>query len=210
MSIIILQKQLQYICTTFVWNENNVWVTQNCKGWLPSFPLLTTELHLLHPFSINFFLKVWWHDATLFVYFSYFFITYIHSFSQSHSFNTFIHRHSLRPLSISSSLVCSVGKHLPVVPRRESTSGLPYSKPTRYQLSHAAPYQLSHAAPLIVSNYTWIVDIPILYHCQPLYSQLRQVFFDLVAWIDTFYLRMLITSTCAFLPRYLWKNCRLR
>jgi hypothetical protein len=26
-----------------------------------------------------------------------------------------------------------------VVPSRESNSGLPYSKPTRYQLSHAAP-----------------------------------------------------------------------
>ncbi len=49
-------------------------------------------------------LKVWWHDATLFVYFD--FITYIHSFNH----NTFIRRHSLKPLSISSSLVCSVGK----------------------------------------------------------------------------------------------------
>jgi hypothetical protein len=71
-------------------------------------------------------------------YFSYF-ITYIHSFIQSRSYNTFNHRHLLRPLSISSSLVCSVGKHLPVVPSRESNSGLPYSKPTGYQLSHAAP-----------------------------------------------------------------------
>ncbi len=55
--------------------------------------------------------KVWWQAATLFVYFSYF-ITCIHSFIQSHSYNTIIHRHLLRPLSISSSLVCSVGKHL--------------------------------------------------------------------------------------------------
>jgi hypothetical protein len=31
-----------------------------------------------------------------------------------------------------------LGKNLPVVPSRESNSGLPYSKPTRYQLSHAA------------------------------------------------------------------------
>jgi hypothetical protein len=39
-----------------------------------------------------------------------FFIFYkIHTFIQSHSYNTFIHRHLLRPLSISSSLVCSVG-----------------------------------------------------------------------------------------------------
>jgi hypothetical protein len=38
-----------------------------------------------------------------------FFIFYnIHTFIQSHSYNTFIHRHSLRPLSISSLLVCSV------------------------------------------------------------------------------------------------------
>jgi hypothetical protein len=49
-------------------------------------------------------LKVWWQDATLFVYFD--FITYIHSFNH----NTFIRRHSLKLLSISSSLVCSVGK----------------------------------------------------------------------------------------------------
>jgi hypothetical protein len=32
------------------------------------------------------------------------------------------------------------GKDLPVVPSRESNSGLPSSKPTHYQLSHAAPH----------------------------------------------------------------------
>jgi hypothetical protein len=42
-------------------------------------------------------------------------------------------------ISISSSRVSSVGENLPVVPSRESNSGLPYSKPTRYQLCHAAP-----------------------------------------------------------------------
>ncbi len=31
------------------------------------------------------------------------------------------------------------GENLPVVPSRESVPGLPSSKPTRYQLSHAAP-----------------------------------------------------------------------
>jgi hypothetical protein len=35
-----------------------------------------------------------------------------------------------------------------VVPSRESNSGLPYSKPTRYQLIHAAPL-LIHAAPFL-------------------------------------------------------------
>ncbi len=62
---------------------------------------------------------------------------------QSHSYNTFIRRHSLRPLSISSSLVsfvCSVGKHLPVVSSRESNSG------PALQQAHALN-QLSHAAP---------------------------------------------------------------
>jgi hypothetical protein len=34
------------------------------------------------------------------------------------------------------------GENLPVVPSRELNSGLPYSKPTRYQLSRAALLQL--------------------------------------------------------------------
>ncbi len=58
----------------------------------------------------------------------------LHSFNHIHTIHL-----SIAILSISSTLVCSVGKHLPVVPRRELNSGLPYSKPTRYQLSHAAP-----------------------------------------------------------------------
>jgi hypothetical protein len=80
------------------------------------------------------FLRFWWQDATLFVYF-HIFITYIHSFNH----NTFIRRHSLKPLTISSSLCQLSGENLPVVPSRESNSGLPYSKPTCCQLSHAAP-----------------------------------------------------------------------
>ncbi len=32
------------------------------------------------------------------------------------------------------------GKNLSVVPSQESNSDLPYSKPTRYPLSHATPY----------------------------------------------------------------------
>ncbi len=52
-------------------------------------------------------------------------------YSESHSYNdtvqycTFSHLHSPRPLSISSLHLCSVGKNLPVVPSRESNSGLP-------------------------------------------------------------------------------------
>jgi hypothetical protein len=32
------------------------------------------------------------------------------------------------------------GKNLPGVPSRELNPGLPYGKPTHYQLSYAAPY----------------------------------------------------------------------
>jgi hypothetical protein len=40
------------------------------------------------------------------------------------------------------------GRNLHGVPSRDSNPGLPYSKPARYQLSHAAP-KLSHAAPWV-------------------------------------------------------------
>jgi hypothetical protein len=89
-----------------------------------------------------FFFKVWWQDATLFVYFSYF-ITYIHSFIQSHSYNTFIHRHSLRPLSISAqwgntSLSCGAEARIELGPALPQADALP-TEPRRTILSHAAP-----------------------------------------------------------------------
>jgi hypothetical protein len=58
----------------------------------------------------------------------------VHTIIQSHSYNTFAEA-SLH-LLIASKLS---GTDLPVVPSRESNSGLPSSKPTRYQLSQAAP-----------------------------------------------------------------------
>ncbi len=77
-------------------------------------------------FEYCFFKKVWWQYATLFVYFSYF-LTYI----QSHSYNT------LAEGSLHLLITCKLsGTDLPVVPNRESNSGLPSSKPTRYQLCH--------------------------------------------------------------------------
>ncbi len=65
-------------------------------------------------------------------------MTCIHSFNHIHTIHiypspvaeVFLHLFIAGTLS---------GKNLPVVPSRESNSGLPYSKPTRYQLSHAAP-----------------------------------------------------------------------
>jgi hypothetical protein len=63
-----------------------------------------------------------------FVYFLYFLV---HTFIQSHSSSTNIHRLSLRFLSISASCVSKVsGKNLPEVPSRDLYSGLPYSKQT--------------------------------------------------------------------------------
>jgi hypothetical protein len=63
-----------------------------------------TKYPMKEPFHIS---KVWWQDATLFCLF---FIFYnIHTFIQSHSYITFIHRHSLRLLSISSSLSAQWG-----------------------------------------------------------------------------------------------------
>ncbi len=42
----------------------------------------------------------------------------------------------IHPLSFAGQLS---GKNLPGVPSRELTSGLPYSKPTHYQLNYATP-----------------------------------------------------------------------
>ncbi len=74
-------------------------------------------------------------------------IYYIHLSIRYILYSTFIRRHSPRFPSISSSLVSSVGKNLPGVPSQESNSDLPYSNPTYWQLSYAAPY-LSYDTPL--------------------------------------------------------------
>jgi hypothetical protein len=82
-------------------------------------------------------LKVWWHDATLFVYFSYF-TMYIHSFNHiltTHlsvairwGLSPFLHRFEAQ------------WESLPVVPSRESNSGLPYSKPTPHHTQYGAAF----------------------------------------------------------------------
>jgi hypothetical protein len=91
-------------------------------------------MHITKNQYFSFFIKVWWQDATLFVYFSYF-ITYIHSITFIH----YIYPSPFAEASLHFLIACKLsGKNLPVVPSRESNSGLPYSKPTCYQLSHAA------------------------------------------------------------------------
>jgi hypothetical protein len=69
------------------------------------------------------------------------FITYIHSFIQSQ----YIHPSPFAEASLHILIACVLsGENFPVVPSRESNSGLPYSKPTRCQLSHAAPNSRPH------------------------------------------------------------------
>ncbi len=65
-------------------------------------------------------------------------------FWYKHSFHHILTIHSSvatgRGSSPSLLIACQLsGKTLPVVPCRESNSGLPYSKPTHYHLSYAAP-----------------------------------------------------------------------
>jgi hypothetical protein len=92
---------------------------------------------------------VWWPYATLFAFIFLLYNRYIHSSFDIHS-QTF--EHTLMPISMSPWLR---GRNLHGVPSRDSNSGLPYSKPAYYHLSHAAPptlhpkprCTLSHAAP---------------------------------------------------------------
>jgi hypothetical protein len=60
----------------------------------------------------------------------------IYTFIQSQ----YIHPSPFAEASLHILIACVLsGDNFPVVPSRESNSGLPYSKPTRCQLSHAAP-----------------------------------------------------------------------
>jgi hypothetical protein len=61
---------------------------------------------------------------------------YIHSIT----FIQYIYPSPFAEASLHLLITCKLsGKNLPVVPSQESNSGLPYSKPTCYQQSHAAP-----------------------------------------------------------------------
>jgi hypothetical protein len=75
-------------------------------------------------------------------------MTYIHSFNHSHIHTIHLSLIIRRALSLHLLMACKLsGKNLPVVPSRESNSGLPYRKPTCYQLlSQLSTYEihLSH------------------------------------------------------------------
>jgi hypothetical protein len=94
-------------------------------------------------------------DLIILVLFIFFIFYNIHTFI-SITFMQYIYPSPFAEASLHFFIACLLsGDDLPVVPSRESNSGLPYSKPTRFQLSHAAPYTeprrtiLSHAAPLL-------------------------------------------------------------
>ncbi len=80
----------------------------------------------------------------LFVYFSYF--DDVHTIIQSHSYNTFIRHHLLKPLSISSSLVRSVGM-TSLWCRAENRTRACLTASRRVANWATPHHKLSHAAP---------------------------------------------------------------
>ncbi len=100
--------------------------SQLCALQPPTLQHTTQVIHNRKPL-----LKVWWHAATLFDLF-------LH-LSSSHTI--FIYTTRRDPLLLSS--LHPLGREPPPgVPSRDSNSGLPYSKPMRYNLSHTAPKPL--------------------------------------------------------------------
>jgi hypothetical protein len=84
-------------------------------------------------------LNIWWQDATLFLFI---FFYSIHTCVHLITFIQYIYPSPFAEASLHFLIACMLsGKHLHVVPSRESNSALPYSKPTRYQLSHTSSFK---------------------------------------------------------------------
>ncbi len=92
-------------------------------------------------------LKVGWPDATLFYFISFsFHRQYIH---------TFLHQWTFAEAPLHSIIAEQLsGRLLPGVPSRDSNSGPPYSEPTCYQLSHAAPYNWAMPHPAVAKVFS--------------------------------------------------------
>ncbi len=102
-----------------------------------------------------FFLNVWWHDATLFVYFSYFFITYIHSFIHSITFIQYIYPSPFAEASLHFLIACLLSGETPPC-GAEARIEL---KPALQQVgTQTLPYGTDHApirpSPLILLKMT--------------------------------------------------------
>ncbi len=106
----------------------------------------------------------WCHSFCLF------FIFYnIHTYNHTITFIQYIYPSPFTEASLHFFIACLLsGGTLPVVPSRESNSGLPSSKPTRYQLCHAAPFiGVSHACHRSYIKYTanlFLKDLKLFYH----------------------------------------------
>ncbi len=86
----------------------------------------------------------------LFFFFLFFFINCLFWFYNIHTFiqSQYIHPSPFAEAFLHILVACVLsGEIFPVVPRRESNSGLPYSKPTRCQLGHAAPWKYCFKGP---------------------------------------------------------------
>ncbi len=113
------------------------------------------------------FLKVWWQDATLFVYFSYF-ITFIHSFNHIHTIHLsiafrwglspFLHRLSAqweRP-------PCGAEPRIELGPALQQADALP-TEPRRTILSHAAPFWATPHHSWATPHHVWATP----HHAEP-------------------------------------------
>jgi hypothetical protein len=108
--------------------------------------------------AIVFFFKVWWQAATLFYlfYIKRAYIKYLYTVRNSLSTaSSCLHR--FRSVSASSG-----------VPSRDSNSGLPYSKPTRYYLRHApAPWYVFNLGDILSNDDSPSLLIPAPFFSSP-------------------------------------------
>ncbi len=80
--------------------------------------------------------------------------SYLFCLLQSHTFIiTFVHS----SIHLHSSLLSLRGENLPVVTSRDLNSGLPYSRPARYQLSYAAPFLWAMLHPTDLSFFSFLL-----------------------------------------------------
>jgi hypothetical protein len=105
----------------FQWEEGEL--LDRFSGLLGMEPYIVICAPMLTQNSISFFLKVWWQDVT----FLFILIFYnIHTFIQSQ----YIHPSPFAEASLHFFIANVLsGENFPVVPSRESNSGLPYCKP---------------------------------------------------------------------------------
>jgi hypothetical protein len=134
---------------------------------------MRTALGILIPmivplYTIEKLKKVWWHDATLFIYFLY---NLEHTFIQSHSHSVLIRRHIHRGFSPSLNRQIAQLEKLPEVTSRDLNPDLTNCEPTRYL------YQMRYAAP---QNFSCVQHIEISKPKKSKRTFLRRIHIDLM------------------------------